>query len=308
MTTIHATETDLPSLPGLAEKLHAVGIHLSFLSWQPERHGVRLANSSNIHGDLPTVAVCKGDSSDLYPHVAARLNQPCIVGAVKSYRIADCLLPTIDMRHFVTHLEPGPDWPEPEPNPPPCRILPWLEYIHLPQMERFARIGSEYVRFQTVHIDERDLAATFDGTVSYSAGEFVGPAVTRHRSALACLIPWNARLSKHAYITRLCHSLCVVSPWGYGEACWRDWEAILCGAAVVKPASPWVVCESGYFQSEHVTWCKPDWSDLKDAIDAAASKTTAQRLAAIEWALAERARAADIVAASLSAIVKESGL
>jgi hypothetical protein len=306
MTTIHATETVLPNLPGLAEKLHAVGIHLSFLSWQPERHGVRLANSSNIHGDLPTIAVCKGDSSDLYPHVAARLNMPCVVGAVKSYRIADCLLPTIDMRHFVTHLERGANWPEPQPNPPPpCRVRPWLEYVPLPQMERFAQVGAEYVRAGTVNLWQRTLTASFDGTMHYTAGEFVGPAVTRHRMALAPLAS-PRRLSRPEYIRRLRSSRCVVSPWGYGEACWRDWEAILCGASVVKPASPWVVCESGYFQSEHVTWCKPDWSDLAEAIDAAASKTTAQRLSAIEWALAERARAADIVAASLSAIIKEA--
>jgi len=306
MTTIHATETDLPRLPGLAEKLHAVGIDVSAIARNP---AARLDNSSNIHGDLPTIAICKGDSADIYPHVAARLNQPCIIGAVKSYRIADCLLPTIDMRHFVTHLERGANWPEPQPNPPPpCRILPWLEYIHLPNMAPFAKIGAEYLKYRTVDMSERTLHATFDGTTEYTAGEFVGPAVTRHRQRIAYLGHPRRRLGQRDYIRRLCHSDCVVSPWGYGEACWRDWEAILCGASVVKPASPWVVCESGYFQSEHVTWCKPDWSDLKDAIDMAASKTTAQRLAAIEWALAERARAADIVAASLGAIVKEAGL
>jgi hypothetical protein len=305
MTTIHATETDLPSLPGLAEKLHAVGIFVSAIA---RNSAARLDNSSNIYGDLPTIVICKGDSADLYPHVGARLCLSSIIGAVKAYHIADWILPTVDMRHFVTHLEPGPDWPKPQPNPPPpCRILPWLEYIHLPQMERFARIGAEYAKFQTVDIHDRTLTASFDGTMEYTAGQFVGPAVTRHRMALMPLAS-PRRLSHRDYTHRLCHSLCVVSPWGYGEACWRDWEAILCGASVVKPASPWVVCESGYFQSEHVTWCKPDWSDLPDAIDAAASKTTAQRLAAIEWALSERARAADIVAASLSAIIKEAGL
>jgi hypothetical protein len=77
---------------------------------------------------------------------------------------------------------------------------------------------------------------------------------------------------------------------------------------VVKPASPWVLCDSGYFQSAHVTWCKPDWSDLKEALAMASERTTEQRLAAIEWALAQRDRAADIVAASLGAIVKEAGL
>ena len=31
------------------------------------------------------------------------------------------------------------------------------------------------------------------------------------------------------------HSRICISPFGYGEICWRDFEAILCGCLVVKP-------------------------------------------------------------------------
>jgi hypothetical protein len=304
MITMYSTADDLPNLPGLPEKLF---VARGPVDRQDASPNIYLQSSQAIICGT-AVLICKGDSSDIYPHVSARLENPSVIGAVKSYWQTAWNLPTIDMRHFVTHLPPAPDWPKPQPNPPTaCAIRPWLEYIHQPQMEAFARIGAEYVRAGTVGLQQRTLTASFDGTTEYTAGQFVGPAVTRHRQALAPLAS-PRRLSPLKYVRRLRNSLCVVSPWGYGEACWRDWEAILCGAAVVKPASPWVMCESGYFQSDHVTWCKPDWSNLKDAIDMAASKTNAQRLAAIEWALSERARAADIVATSLAAIIKEAGL
>jgi hypothetical protein len=305
MINICASQFDLPELPGMTGKLEDCGICIA----RPEMPSdAMLCKTGDIRGDLPAIAICKGDSSDLYPHVATRLKMPCIIGAVKSYSQTAWNLPAVDMRHYLIHLPHSDIWPDPEPNPPPCRpLLPWLEYIHLPQMAPFARVASEYQNYQTVDMAERDIRASFDGTIDYAAGEFAGEAISRHRERLAPLAS-PFRLGQREYIARLCQSRAVVSPWGYGEACWRDWEAILCGASVVKPASPWVACGSGYFQSEHVTWCKPDWSDLSNAIDMAASRTTAQRLAAIEWALDERAKAADIVVASLSAIIKESGL
>jgi hypothetical protein len=43
------------------------------------------------------------------------------------------------------------------------------------------------------------------------------------------------RVARGQYLDEMLHSRIVVSPFGYGELCWRDFEAILCGALLVKP-------------------------------------------------------------------------
>jgi glycosyltransferase involved in cell wall biosynthesis len=48
------------------------------------------------------------------------------------------------------------------------------------------------------------------------------------------LLPTN-RVSQEKYYEELRRSRICVSPLGYGELCWRDFEAIICGCLLVKP-------------------------------------------------------------------------
>ena len=63
----------------------------------------------------------------------------------------------------------------------------------------------------------------------------------------------------------------IVSPWGYGEFCHRDYEAILAGCVLVKPdtsfSDTWPELEAG----KHYVPCRPDFSDLHAAIKSALS-------------------------------------
>lgn len=43
------------------------------------------------------------------------------------------------------------------------------------------------------------------------------------------------RVSQQAYYAEMRAARICVSPFGYGELCWRDFEAILCGCLLVKP-------------------------------------------------------------------------
>lgn len=43
------------------------------------------------------------------------------------------------------------------------------------------------------------------------------------------------RVSQQQYYDEMLNSRITVSPFGYGELCWRDFEAILCGSVLVKP-------------------------------------------------------------------------
>ncbi len=69
---------------------------------------------------------------------------------------------------------------------------------------------------------------------------------------------------------RLCaSSRVVVSPWGVCEVSWRDYEAAIGAAVIVKPrgtevrvdASPW------HATTYSVVYCEPDYSDLRKAVD-----------------------------------------
>ncbi len=48
------------------------------------------------------------------------------------------------------------------------------------------------------------------------------------------LVPRN-RVGPDEYYAEMQRSTICVSPFGYGEICWRDFEAILCGCLLVKP-------------------------------------------------------------------------
>ena len=48
------------------------------------------------------------------------------------------------------------------------------------------------------------------------------------------LVP-HGRVDQDEYYAEMLRSKICVSPFGYGELCWRDFEAILCGCLLVKP-------------------------------------------------------------------------
>jgi hypothetical protein len=45
----------------------------------------------------------------------------------------------------------------------------------------------------------------------------------------------NNRVPQQEYYNEMLSSWLTLSPFGYGELCWRDFEAILCGSILVKP-------------------------------------------------------------------------
>jgi hypothetical protein len=45
----------------------------------------------------------------------------------------------------------------------------------------------------------------------------------------------TGRVSEEEYYDEMLRTRLTVSPFGYGELCWRDFEAVLCGSVLVKP-------------------------------------------------------------------------
>ena len=61
-----------------------------------------------------------------------------------------------------------------------------------------------------------------------------------------------------------CSKICIC-PWGYGEMCYRDYEAMYMGCVVVKPNTDFVETWPNIYKS-NVTYvqCKENFSDLED--------------------------------------------
>ncbi len=72
----------------------------------------------------------------------------------------------------------------------------------------------------------------------------------------------------HDYINLITKSKIVVSPWGLGEWCHRDYEAIHCGAVLIKPDTSFVQAIPDIYQNNSTyVPCKPDFSDLQQKVD-----------------------------------------
>ena len=70
------------------------------------------------------------------------------------------------------------------------------------------------------------------------------------------------------YLSELAQSRICFSPFGYGEVCWRDYEAIMCGALLVKPDMSHIQTAPDIFVPYEtyvpVAW---DFSDLAEKLE-----------------------------------------
>jgi len=75
----------------------------------------------------------------------------------------------------------------------------------------------------------------------------------------------NILLPKEDWTDILKRSKICVCPWGYGEMCYRDYEAMLSGCIVVKPNTDFVETWPDIYRSgETYVACKHDLSDLNE--------------------------------------------
>jgi hypothetical protein len=73
------------------------------------------------------------------------------------------------------------------------------------------------------------------------------------------------RVSQEQYYSEMLRARICVSPYGFGELCWRDFEAVLCGCLLVKPNMDHVRTWPDIFVADEtyapVKW---DYSDLEE--------------------------------------------
>jgi hypothetical protein len=79
--------------------------------------------------------------------------------------------------------------------------------------------------------------------------------------------PVEAGVAWNAYLAELRRSKLTFSPFGYGELCWRDVEAIMCGSVLVKPDMSHLATAPEMYVPDRtyvpVAW---DFSDLEETV------------------------------------------
>lgn len=77
----------------------------------------------------------------------------------------------------------------------------------------------------------------------------------------------QGRISRRDYLRELSESKVCFSPFGYGEVCWRDYEAVMCGALLVKPDMAHIETHPDIFRPfETYVPVRWDLSDLEEKI------------------------------------------
>jgi hypothetical protein len=108
-------------------------------------------------------------------------------------------------------------------------------------------------------------------------------------------------------MNELAQSRICFSPFGYGEVCWRDYEAVLCGALLVKPEMSHVQTDPDIFVPYEtyvpVAW---DYSDLFEKMDYyLANDAARQRIVDQAYATLHSYTQGDAFLGQFDAIIKQ---
>ena len=98
----------------------------------------------------------------------------------------------------------------------------------------------------------------------YHLRKNITPATERLAPTFRVLNP-TQRVAQAVYYEEMLSSKVCISPFGYGEICWRDFEAVLCGCLLVKPDMTHVETAPDVFVPyETYVPVKWDYSDLAE--------------------------------------------
>jgi glycosyltransferase involved in cell wall biosynthesis len=127
------------------------------------------------------------------------------------------------------------------------------------------------VEAHVYHAAQRPCDVYFAGTVDYEGTE----VDTHRRLALQAAQQWpgmslasaGRRIPRPDYYAGIFASKTVLCPWGWGEASYREYEAMALGAVVIKPDTSHVESYPDIYRNgETYVPCKPDFSDAHEKI------------------------------------------
>ncbi|AKF09422.1 glycosyltransferase [Sandaracinus amylolyticus] len=130
-----------------------------------------------------------------------------------------------------------------------------------------------------------------DNWLRYLRGD-IAPRLASMGRDIRCLAP-TTRVDQAQYYAELRDSKCCVSPFGFGEICWRDFEAILCGALLLKPDMSHLETSPDLFRpGETYVPLRWDYADLEEKVRYFTAHEE-ERLAIVERARSVLAEALD---------------
>lgn len=134
-----------------------------------------------------------------------------------------------------------------------------------------------------------DLHARFADDGAHWYGAMRRHARRAAQESGARTVPVAPGLPRPTFLAELRASKLVFSPFGYGEICWRDIEAIAAGAVLVKPDMSHLATRPDLYE-DGVTYaaCRWDFADLSDIVQALLADR--DRRAALAEAAYARAR------------------
>ena len=142
------------------------------------------------------------------------------------------------------------------------------DITHGPLSEFFSKLRKAEVNIS----EKRDVDVLCCLTTSYSS--IFSELIEWHRKMaikeveeMDNITSITEKIDKKSYMSALINAKIVISPWGYGEYCYRDIEGMLAGAIVIKPDTSFVETIPDIYQND-ITYvpCKADFSDLKEKI------------------------------------------
>lgn len=150
----------------------------------------------------------------------------------------------------------------------------------------------EYIASKIKPLHKRNLDISFTGRVEYYPLG-VPTHVTLHRRRLTevlwddlpgrkfkktydtCFKVQTKRKNKdllkypYEYVDSLLDTKVIISPWGYGPWCIRDFEALCCGCIVIKPECSNVLAYPDIYSShsQHLVWTDIQFNNLRDQLE-----------------------------------------
>ena len=114
---------------------------------------------------------------------------------------------------------------------------------------------------------EIDLHARLGGVGKDWYGRMREHATAKALSIARIRIAAGGVVSQRKYLAELQSSKICFSPFGYGEVCWRDYEAVMCGALLIKPDMGHVETDPDIFVPfESYVPVRWDFSDLEEKV------------------------------------------
>jgi len=191
-----------------------------------------------------------------------------------------------------------------------------LSKVQVPNNYAHYTTTKNVLKFDLNVKSNRNFDVHFLGTTMYDACEVDSP-ISIHR--MTCLRKLNSLkhfkkmvnsgrpLGKEEYVRSLFDSKIVISPWGCGELCYRDFEALAAGCILVKPDTSFVETWPNIFINK-VTYfpCRVDFEDLEFIVSDILSKwETYNDIRIQNRKIIEEARKPEIIAVRFKNLVEK---